>query len=80
MGIGALSLGVKWPGREADYSPPSSAKVKNMWRYTSTPPVRLNGVVIGYSTGTDLPTLYIYHILTKIANSCFFYFLFKKQT
>jgi hypothetical protein len=26
---GALSLGVKRPGREADYSPPSSAEVKN---------------------------------------------------
>jgi hypothetical protein len=25
---GALSLGVKWPGREADHSPLSSAKVK----------------------------------------------------
>jgi hypothetical protein len=25
---GALSLGVKQPGREADHSPPSSAKVK----------------------------------------------------
>jgi hypothetical protein len=25
---GALSLGVKWPGCEADQSPPSSAKVK----------------------------------------------------
>jgi hypothetical protein len=25
---GALSLGVKRPGREADHSPPSSAKVK----------------------------------------------------
>jgi hypothetical protein len=33
---GALSLGVKWPGREADRSPPSSAEV-NMWSYTSTP-------------------------------------------
>jgi len=32
----ALSLGVKWPGREADHSPPSSAKV-NAWNYTSTP-------------------------------------------
>jgi hypothetical protein len=29
MGTRALSLGVKWPGREADYSPPSSTKVKN---------------------------------------------------
>jgi hypothetical protein len=24
----AVSLGVKWPGREADHSPPSSAEVK----------------------------------------------------
>jgi hypothetical protein len=34
---GALSLGVKRPGREADHSPPSSAEVKNAWSYTSTP-------------------------------------------
>jgi hypothetical protein len=26
---GALSLGVKRPGREADHSPPSSAEIKN---------------------------------------------------
>jgi hypothetical protein len=25
----ALAPGVKWPEREADYSPPSSAKIKN---------------------------------------------------
>jgi len=35
---GALSLGVKRPGREADNSPPSSAEVKNAWSYTSTLP------------------------------------------
>jgi hypothetical protein len=34
---GALSLGVKRPGREADHSRPSSAEVKNTWSYTSTP-------------------------------------------
>jgi hypothetical protein len=34
---GALSLGVKRPGREADHSPPSSAEVKNAWSCTSTP-------------------------------------------
>jgi len=27
--LGALSLGVKRPGREADHSPPSSAEVKD---------------------------------------------------
>jgi hypothetical protein len=35
---GALSPGVKRPGREADHSPPSSTEVKNAWGYTSTPP------------------------------------------
>jgi hypothetical protein len=34
---GALSLGVKRPGREADHSPPSSAEVKNAWSCISTP-------------------------------------------
>jgi hypothetical protein len=37
-------LGVKQPRREADHSPPSSAEVKNVWIYTSTPPIRLHGV------------------------------------
>jgi hypothetical protein len=35
---GALSLGVKRPGREADHSPPASAEIKKMWIYTFTPP------------------------------------------
>jgi hypothetical protein len=43
---GALSLGVKRPGREVDHSPPSSAGSKNEWLYTSTPPVRLHGVML----------------------------------
>jgi hypothetical protein len=43
---GALSLGVKRLGREADHSPPSSFEVKNAWSYTSTPPVRLHCVVL----------------------------------
>jgi hypothetical protein len=43
---GALSMGVKWPEREADHSPPSSAEVRNEWSYTSIPPVRLHGVVL----------------------------------
>jgi hypothetical protein len=43
---GALSVGVKRLGREADGSPLSSAEVKNAWFYTSTPPIRLHGVVL----------------------------------
>jgi hypothetical protein len=41
---GALSLGVKRPGREADHSPPSCAEVKKAWSYTFTTPTRLYGV------------------------------------
>jgi hypothetical protein len=34
--LGAISLAVKWQGLEADHSPPTSAKVKKIWIYTST--------------------------------------------
>jgi hypothetical protein len=35
--VPGLSQGVKRPGHEADHSPPTSAEVKKMWIYTSTP-------------------------------------------
>jgi hypothetical protein len=39
--------GGTWLGREANHSSPSSAQVKNAsWRYTSTAPIRLHGVVV----------------------------------
>jgi len=41
-----LSLELKRPGSKADHSPPSSVKVKNVWSYTSTHPIRLHGVVL----------------------------------
>ena len=37
MGAGVLSRRQKRQGREVDHSRPSGAKVKNEWRYTSTP-------------------------------------------
>jgi hypothetical protein len=43
---GALSLGVKRPGLEANHSPPPSAEVEEVWRYTSTSPIRLHSVVL----------------------------------
>jgi hypothetical protein len=46
IGIRGSFPGLKRPGREADHSPPSSAKVKNAWSYTSIPPIRLHGVVL----------------------------------
>jgi hypothetical protein len=35
---GAICSGVKRPWREADYSPTTSAEVKNTWLYICTPP------------------------------------------
>jgi hypothetical protein len=53
---GAFSPGVKRPRREADYSHPSSAEVKKTWIYTSTPPLRLHGIVLNeLNKGTTLP-------------------------
>jgi hypothetical protein len=37
-GYRGLFPGVKRPGCEADHSPPTTAEVKKMWIYTSTPP------------------------------------------
>jgi hypothetical protein len=50
-------MGMKWTGCEVDHPPQSSAEVKNAWSYTSTPAMRLHGVVLcqEYSTGTTLP-------------------------
>jgi hypothetical protein len=44
-------------GTKADHLPPSSAKVKNVWSYTSTPTTCLHGMVLSLtkSTGTTLP-------------------------
>jgi hypothetical protein len=43
---GALSLGVKRPGREADHSPPTSAEVKEWVELYLHSPVRFHGVVL----------------------------------
>jgi len=37
-------LGLKRPGRDVDYSPPSSAEVNNEWIHTSALLVCLHGV------------------------------------
>jgi hypothetical protein len=41
-----MGTGYSFSKGEADISPPSSAEIKNAWSYTSTPPIRLNGVVL----------------------------------
>ena len=48
----APSLGIKWPRHEAAHSPPSSAKVRSAWSYTSTPPcafMACRGTILPFS-------------------------------
>jgi hypothetical protein len=47
--------GVKRPGLDADHSSPSSSEVKNARSYTSTPPIRLHGLMLSRCAGTTLP-------------------------
>ena len=58
-------LAVKRPGRDADHSPPCRAEVKNEWRHTSTPSVRLHGVV------KDNFTVYLSFVNHCIIRRCF---------
>jgi len=44
--LGTVTLMVKQPAHEADYSPPSSAKVKNVWSCTFTPPLCFHDMVL----------------------------------
>jgi len=65
---GALSLGVKRSGREADHLPPSNAEVKNAWSY-KTLAIRLHGVVLSYkkeAQGQLYLYLYLYFSEQKI--------------
>jgi len=43
-GINGYYPGKKWPGCDLNYWPESSARVKNEWSYTSSPPKCLHGV------------------------------------
>jgi hypothetical protein len=54
---GALSLGVKQPGREADYSPPSSAEVKEWVELYLHSPNTPSWCGASLSTGTTLSAM-----------------------
>jgi hypothetical protein len=44
--LAAFSPGVERPRHVSDHSTPSRDDVKNAWSYTSTPPIRVHGVVL----------------------------------
>jgi hypothetical protein len=58
-------LGGKAARCEADHSPQSSAEIKNAWSYTSTPPIRHHGVVLG-AQGRLYLYLYLYLTLRSV--------------
>jgi len=60
---GALSLGVKWLGREADHLPLSIAKVKECAELYLHSPIRLHGVVLSLKETQGQLYLYILGIV-----------------
>jgi hypothetical protein len=59
MDTGGCFLGATQPGREADHSP-SSAKVKNTWSYTSSPPTQPGREAFHSPTSADVKNTWIY--------------------
>jgi hypothetical protein len=53
-------LRIKWPGYNADHSPPSRAQVKNEWSHTCDPPICFQGV------DRDNFTLYMFQLLAQV--------------
>lgn len=51
---GVLSAALNLLGHEDDHPPPSSAKVKNDWRYTSTPPIHCFMACMGMTLSLPL--------------------------
>jgi hypothetical protein len=72
--LGALSLGLKRPGREADYSSHLVPRSKNVWSYTSTPQYAFIAWCLVKHRGNFTFTLHAY-IHTHIRGSSFSLFL-----
>jgi hypothetical protein len=63
---GALSLGLKRPGCEADHTPSSSTEVECLKLYLHSS-IRLHGVVLSLKiTGTTLPLPYHLHLAPRL--------------
>jgi hypothetical protein len=59
MGTTGYFSSGKGAGRESDHSPPTSAEVKYMWSYISTPPIQLYGIMLNSGSKEEkLPLSY----------------------
>jgi len=55
MGTGPLPSGLSWPEREGDYAVPSSAVIKNEWRYIYARSMCRNvGYMFGHNEGIGI--------------------------
>jgi hypothetical protein len=54
---------VYFAGGEAASSPPSSAEVTRAWSYTSTPPIRLHGVVFSKKKHKDFTFTFTFTLI-----------------
>jgi hypothetical protein len=80
MGTGDSFPGIKWQGREADYSPPSSAEVKNVDLYLHSP-ICLHGVVLKYPALDAWFCLRSYEIALTLATGFYWSFrCFSRET
>jgi len=69
-GSQGLSLDVRQPVHETDQSPASIAEVKNAWSYTSTPPVRLNCVMLSLKKHRDNFTFTVILVIYSFEDKC----------
>jgi hypothetical protein len=67
---GALSLGVKRPGRETSHHLRLVPRSKNAWSYTSTPPILLHGVVLNEVMDPFRPWYLVKHRGNFTSPSC----------
>jgi hypothetical protein len=61
--LGALFPRVKQSGHEADHSPPSGAKAKDMCSYTSTPPYSFKAWCLFKKRDNFISTLIMKHFM-----------------
>jgi hypothetical protein len=71
---------VKWSEHDADLSPPSSAKIKNVWSFISITFMHLHGMVLKHMdmfSFSTLTPLHMYSVLMALAP--LFYYVCNKS-
>jgi hypothetical protein len=67
---------VKWPGCRADHSPASSAGVKNIWIYISTPLYIFNSIYLHYGYWIKYRDVTLPLFLSSIISQTFMFYIY----